>query len=405
MRSSSKSAANKPEGKSHRIFLKSNIDYNCNQTYEEEKILNQVKFNKIVFSPACDKPVVFLSCLVEFGCESLLPHFFMPSFFSGYQNHRRIAIGWPGRSLFYRSFFDEYWEIDPKCTNLRAYTKAFNGMSKNIKNIENALKNYGNVFGSAHLNNFFCEGACVDCKKRFLSMLKVPKCPKCQSEKIINSVIADTNLHKHRYVPIPFNFEHMQDWLGNVVKTDRAVGIFARNRKTYGRNLPKEFYKAFCKKLEKHNYEILWLGEKASTLKCISGKYFDFTKSEYADDIERCFALVSRCKATFQAWTASTRFSQALNVPYCLVESFDQLFGNGQEGKRINLLTRELSNKKIILSNYSNVIRDHRYFADFCVEHFLNFLENNNSDDVVGMVERPESLDKIIKASDLWKTL
>lgn len=405
LRSNHASASHKHSPESHRIFVRGNLDFNDGTKSQVEKNISKVKFNRQIFTPNTDKPIVFLSALVEFGCESLLPHYFLPNFASGYRDYHRIVVGWPGRSLYYSPFVSEFWSIDPKLSYLRDYTKAFNTMSKNIRNIENALKDYGSVFKSGSLNSFFCEGACLECKKKFLSMFKVGECHSCKSNKIINSVIADSDLHRNKYNPLPLMFGHLQPWLDNCVKTNKAVGIFARSRTTYGRNLPKEFYKKLCSILESKGYEILWLGEKVSTLKCISKHFFDFTTSEYSDSLEHCFGLVSRCVGTFQAWTASTRFSQALNIPYCLVESYDQLFGNGQEGKRINLLTRDFNKKKIIISNYRNVLARVLDFADVCADHFCDFIENGNSDDIVGFVENPELMRTNLKAQNLWKTI
>jgi hypothetical protein len=116
-------------------------------------------------------------------------------------------------------------------------------------------------------------------------------------------------------------------------------------------------------------------------------------------------ALVSQCKGTFQAWTASTRFAQAVNTPYVLVESFDQIFGFGQEGKRIKLLTPDMKTKKIIFSNYNTAVKDVRYFADLCYDQFIDFIENKNYIDVVGAMESKDYYDELLKGNDLWKLI
>jgi hypothetical protein len=116
-------------------------------------------------------------------------------------------------------------------------------------------------------------------------------------------------------------------------------------------------------------------------------------------------ALVSGCAATFQAWTASTRFAQATGTPYCLVESFDQLFGSGQEGKRINLLTKDMNKKKIIIANYKDSMNKLSYFADLCADETMNLALNGNSADVVGPVHNTESIKALVENNDLWKLI
>jgi hypothetical protein len=171
-----------------------------------------------------------------------------------------------------------------------------------------------------------------------------------------------------------------------VIKKDKVIGIFARNRTTYGRNLPIEFYEKFIDVFQSKGYQILWLGEKQSVHACPFKNIFDITTSEYSNDVGACMALVSRCTATFQAWTASTRFSQVMNIPYCLVESNDQINGKGHEGKRIILLTPDMNKKKIIISNFYNSNNNLNEFFEICIFNFLDFIENKNSNTVVGLL-------------------
>ena len=406
MRQHHEGYSNKPKTGFHKqLFLKGNLDFHLGTGHEFEKVHDLIFFNKTVFRPNNKKKEnVFLSTLVEFGCESLLPHFYLPYYASKNKDFHKIVIGWPGRSLFYEHYAYEFWSIDPKYSYLRAYTKAFSGMSKNIKAIEASLKLFGHVVPSANLNKYFCEGVCKNCKKSFINVKKIVECEHCGSTEVINSILADTDYHKLRYRSLYVNFGKYSDLLKDVCKS-KNIAVFARNRVTYGRNLPADFYRNFCSKLENKGYNIFWLGEKVSALPCPSKSYFDFTKSEFADDIHACLALVSQCKGTFQAWTASTRFAQAVNIPYVLVESFDQIFGFGQEGKRIKLLTPDMKTKKIIFSNYKTVIKDLNYFADLCFEHFIDFIENKNYIDVVGAMESKEYYENLLKENDLWKLI
>jgi len=184
------------------LFVKGNLDYNHSNFCESEELYDLVLFHKNVFNRNTNKPVVFLSCLVEFGCESLLPHYYLPHFKKKFRWFHTIAFGWPGRDFLYRDYVDEFWHIDDKFTNLRHYTKAFSGMSKNIALIENGFKKFGRVFNSKSLNNFFCEGVCKDCKQPFMSMHKKQNCDNCKSFNIINSILSDTSYHKEKYVTI-----------------------------------------------------------------------------------------------------------------------------------------------------------------------------------------------------------
>lgn len=388
-----------------KLFVTGNINFNDGSACKVEELLDFATFKKIVFNFDEDpRPVVFLSALVEYGCESLLPHFYLTSFEKKYKDYRRIVIGWPGRKFLYYPFVHEYWEIDSSLCFLRHYTKAFTGMSKNIKIIENGLSKFGKVIKSHDLNIFFCQGICNNCKKTFVSTTKVPVCSSCRSESLTQSILGDTSYHKKRYKAIDFDFSGYENWLNKVIK-GKTIGIFARNRKTYGRNLPKEFYQLFCDGLIKKGYNIVWLGEKESTLPCIDDTFYDFTTGDKADDIFACHALVSKCVATFQAWTASTRLAQATNTPYCLVESYDQIFGLGQEGKRINLLTQDLENKKIIFGNYRLALQNIDFFAKQCLDYFIDFIENKNSKDVFIKSEHCGVLESYLKVKDLWKTI
>jgi hypothetical protein len=406
VRSNNESDTVKPKTRIHgHLFVKGNLDYNHSNFCESEELYDLVLFHKNVFNRNTNKPVVFLSCLVEFGCESLLPHYYLPHFKKKFRWFHTIAIGWPGRDFLYKDYVDEFWHIDDKFTNLRHYTKAFSGMSKNIALIENGFKKFGRVFNSKSLNNFFCEGVCKDCKQPFMSMHKKQNCDNCKSFNIINSILSDTSYHKEKYVPLQFDFSKFANLMKKVPQNKKTIGIFARERLAYGRNLPAKFYRRMCRRLEKNGFNIIWLGEKVSTLPCINKRYFDFTKSEYADNVEACMALVSGCAATFQAWTASTRFAQATGTPYCLVESFDQLFGSGQEGKRINLLTKDMNKKKIIIANYKDSMDKLNYFADLCADETQNLAINGDSTDVVGPVHNTQSIRALIENNDLWKLI
>jgi hypothetical protein len=358
---------------------------NTNLIQANEGELDKVVFNTITFnSNASNKPILFLICLVEFGCESLLPHYFLPSFKVLYKSYHIVAISWKGRDVFYRNYVDELWTIDDSCSYLRDYVLAFNSVSKNIKNIENCLGKYGKVYKSSYISHFFLENKCLNCGDKFYDNSE--SCQKCKSLKILKSFIESPKLRKASYVQLNCCKDLPDDLNLKFEHGKKYIGIFARKRKTYGRNLPPEFYKKFMSFFDEKGYRFVWLGEKQSSLNCPIDGIFDFTTSKYADNVEVCTAVVARCCATFQAWTASTRLSMLAKVPFCLVESYDQIFGKGQEGKRIELLSDKNISNKFLICNYLRSIEHLDEFTDFCIEKFLNFIEDKNSDIVQGFL-------------------
>jgi hypothetical protein len=384
MRPDHESSACKSKPKLYRHY------YNPNATHttliqKPEKILNEVVFDKHIFrANLTNKPVILLSCLVEFGCESLLPHYYLPHHIKQYSNYHRIAVGWRGRKLFYQDF-DEFWEIKDEYMFLRDYCLAFSTSSKNIRNLEISLKNYGDVIPAKLLGNRFHEKSCQKCGNKELPFTPNIQCSKCRSTKFYPSLLENPEFGKREYTALKFDFAKYQDFVSKNVK-EKTIAIFARNRTTYGRNLPEKFYIDFISKVRSKKYNVIWLGEKQSTLKCPLPDVFDFTQSEFADDVEACLALVSRCIGTFQAWTASTRFSQILDIPFCLIESTDQISGRGHEGKRLELLTMNMNKSKIIISNYLNSVKNLDEFLNMCIFNFLDFIENKNSTTVVGIL-------------------
>ncbi len=165
---------------------------------------------------------------------------------------------------------------------------------------------------------------------------------------------------------------------------NRPVGIFARNRQCYGRNLPSEFYKELIILLEDMGYTPIWLGEKASTLECPVDHIVDFSRMEESRDLELTLAIVSLCEFTTQFWTASTRLAAMIGVPYLLFESPDQLWGAGQEGKRLSLVT--MGKKKIVATHYLNVLNNQRDGIDL-VKRAIVEMQENNYNDIIAMVD------------------
>ena len=94
------------------------------------------------------------------------------------------------------------------------------------------------------------------------------------------------------------------------------------------------------------------------------------------------FAVVKKCDFSLQFYTASTRISSLLNKPFVLVESPDQIFGRGQEGFRLSLMTKKYSNKKLVVSNFVDVVDNFSEFLTMLKDTVIDFIVNKNSEDV-----------------------
>ena len=340
--------------------------------------LEQVIFNRFVFNNNEGKPVIFLSSLIEFGCESLLPHYFLNSFKEKYSNYHRVAITWSGRRSLYMKHMDEVWELDDKFQNLRDLSLAFHVIGKNLLNIEKSLLNHGEVFQSKLIANTFLETRCKSCGYLFPSQDFAIECERCNSNNLIQSMICEPKKHKDNYCFFDFDFTKYESLLETFKKDKKYIGIFARHRKTYGRNLTAKFYIDLVKSLKEKGYDVIWLGENQNTLECPCEVAFDMTKSDFSNDVSFCVGLASKCHATFQAWTASTRFSMWAKKPFFLVESHDQLYGKGHEGKRIALLDHEEVKNKILIYNFYEASKNLNGFTEYTISHFLDFIENIN---------------------------
>ena len=169
---------------------------------------------------------------------------------------------------------------------------------------------------------------------------------------------------------------------------ENPVGIFARDRKTYGRNLQPEFYVKLIKLLEDRGYAPIWLGEEQTTLACPMDHITDMSRMEESQYLELTLAIVSQLKFTTQFWTASTRLAAIMGTPYLIFESPEQIFGRGQEGFRLNLATFA-DNRKMCLSHYLNVFNDNDAAIDL-VGKCVGEMEDGNYEDVIGMIDNKE---------------
>ena len=197
------------------------------------------------------------------------------------------------------------------------------------------------------------------------------------------------------------NYCHLQERLGLQLLPSTSTGIFDRGRVAYGRNLDPEFYLKLIKSLEDKGYNPIWLGEKQSVLPCPAEHIVDFSRLPEARDLELTLAIISQLKFTIQFWTASTRLASMMDVPWILVESPDQIAGNGQEGKRIALST-DFDKKKLLICHYHS-FKENEERAMELVNQSIEEIEQGNWNDIVGLVDQPEFIKLLLSKQEMWK--
>ena len=366
----------------------------------EEKVDN-FSFNIFKFTdrpkPKSRKRVLIISCFSEFGCETLGCMYCIPRLKRHYPGFYVIAMGWYGREYLYRHLVDEFWELKEDYMWLREYARAFHHVSNNLKNLEESAASFGVVMPSEGLGKYAIGNICQTCGY-FWTGWRVPfvKCPKCESTNIVGSIFSNIDEYKPSAKKIPKPSQECIDWSKKLIK-GKTVGIFARGRKTYGRNLSGDFYAELINFLKDKGYNVIWLGEKQSTLPCPVDDVVDFSRMSESRDLEKTLAIVSQLEFTIQFWTASTRISAMVDTPFILVESPEQIYFSGmhpgQEGKRLELTT--FSPYKIVLSHYLNFNNNPKAGLKL-VEQAVEELKEGNYEDLIGLVENEEST-KLLK--------
>jgi rubrerythrin len=321
-----------------------------------EKLIESAKFHIHKFGKK-EKPakedIVLITCFSEFGCESLGLHYCIPQIIIENPDKYYICVGWYGRQFLYSHLVDEYWEMDETHQFLREYVNAFNHKSKNLKKIENNLSEFGKVIPAAYMARISIGNFCKDCGHLWSNVEQIPSCPKCDSINFTKSLLSDCKNKKKDLIPIPKPSQEKMEYVKKYLKP-KTVGIFARNRKMYGRNLDSNFYLEAINLLKNKGYNIIWLGEKCSVLPCPDQEIVDFSQNPESQDLELTLAIISQLEFTVQFWTASTRLASMVNVPWLLFESPDQLIGGGQEGIRIRLTSDE-DKRKLVFADFLNV--------------------------------------------------
>lgn len=352
----------------------------------EEK-MEDISFNVHKFNarpkPKDIRKILIISTLMEFGCETLSTLYCLPRILQEYAGMYIIVLGWYGREYLYRHLADEYWELKEEHQWLRDYTNAFNSSSKNIARLHKEVAKLGNFCPTEHLASFVVVNRCNKCNHAWPEQTE--ECPKCQNHLIVKSLFNDVQYWKRLAVRMPEpSRAKMQKAKELLHLNDKSVGVFARGRKTYGRNLQPEFYVKLVKLLQEMGYTPVWLGEKQSTQPCPVEGIMDMSRMEEARDLELTFAAVKQCAFTVQFWTASTRLAGMMGTPYLLFESPDQIWGSGQEGYRRNLC--DFGPRKLCVSHFWSVFEKNDEAIEL-VRRCVNEMDAGNYEDVFGLLE------------------
>jgi len=340
--------------------------------------------------PTDPKQIVIVSCFSEFGCEVMGAMYCIPRLVKENLGKYIIVMGWFGRSYLYKHLVDEFWEIKEEFQFLRDKALAFHHSSKNLSKLEKSIEQFGQVISADKLGSMAVGNTCKRCNNLWGDNNQIQRCPKCSSTDIVKALFADVRYWKPKMTPIPKPSKEKllaSEKYIRVAEGTRPVGVIARHRITYGRNLQPEFYVKLIKMLESIGYTPIWLGEKQSTLACPLPHIIDFSRMPEARDLELTLAIISKLEFTVQFWTASTRLASLVDTPFLIFESPDQLFGNGQEAYRLALTTS--GRKKLVLAHFLNVYNDNDAAIEL-TENCIKEMESGNWEDVVGMVDERE---------------
>jgi len=358
------------------------------------------KFNKKKRPDNLDKRLI-VSVFSEFGCESIAVNYCLPFLFDAAPQYYRIAVSWYGREYLYRHLVDEFWELGEDLQWLREYNRAFKHGSKTMDKIEQQLMKHG-VFVPAPVLGNLCVGYfCHNCKSFWGDTNPVEFCPTCRQKNFIPSMFSRIPEFRPfmREVPKPGKaaLEKVKDFI-----KPNMVGVFARRRVSYGRNLSSDFYANLIRRLEATGHNVIWLGEKQSSLPCPLPHVADFSQMPMARDLELTLAIISQCKLTVQLWTASTRFAAMMGVPYLIVETPDQILPPGQEGVRLAMVTKSPQHKKMVYSHFRCFEEDEKAGLD-AIDRGVREIEAGNFADIIGPVENAQVVAQKLQHCKIWE--
>jgi hypothetical protein len=358
----------------------------------DEEPLEDVKFEVHKLNqrqrPKDKNQILAICCFSEFGCETLGVMYCLPRIMRDYPDKYKIVIGWHGRKYLYKHLADEFWEMKPEHMWLREYARAFHHESRNLDALEDKLKSFGVLVPSSYMGKVAVSAKCFSCGL-FWSCVwsngnyEGSACPRCGKSDVLWPLLNDVSYWKKKVVRIPDPSPEKINFARQYI-SGRPVGIFARARKCYGRNLQPEFYKGLILLLREMGFEPIWLGEKVSTIPCPVDDVVDFSRMDEARDLETTLALIKNCEFTIQFWTASSRLAGMMGVPYLLFESPDQIWGKGQEGIRRNLC--DFGPRKLSINHYLNVYNNNDLGLDI-VRTCIKEMMEGNWEDHMGLVD------------------
>lgn len=373
-----------------------------NKKNDTEKEIDNINFVVHKFSqkpkPIDKNQIAIICSFSEFGCETLTSIYCIPQIKKDNPNLYYIVVGWYGRDYLYKHLVDEFWELKEEYQWLRDHCNAFHHQSKNLDKLEKGFKNLGTVFPSNHMSNIALGNKCNSCQHFWASDKPCECCPNCQSKEFIPSLLGGIKYWKPKATLIPKPCEEKLKLADKYLRPN-SVALTARGRKTYGRNLQPEFYEKLIYLLESFGYNPIWVGEKQSTLPCPVPRICDFSRREESKDLELTLAIISKCIFSIQAFTASTRLSAIMNIPYLIFESLDQTYMNGQENQRQALTT--FTPRKLCISHYKNMFNNNDKSLKL-VQRCVGEMQRGDWSDVIGLVE-DEGLTRAIMQQNAWK--
>lgn len=343
-----------------KIIKPRTLTYGTLNQAQPEEMLDSLSFKVFKYNnrprPQNKNHIAIFACFSEFGSELIGSLYCIPKMLQErYLGYYVVVMGWQGREFLYKHMVDEFWELKEDYQWLREYCRAFHHSSKNLKKLERLVnRTIGKVIDHNPL-----------------------------SAMTLGDLYKDLEATKKTALWTPMPSQRAFSTIEKFLKPN-SVGVTARYRKCYGRNLQIDFYKKLLDNLQDLGYDPIWIGEPATTYECPYSHITNFRDSVEACDLENTLALTSRLQFTIQFWTASSRLAGIMGTPFIIFESPDQIYGGGHEGLRLNLTTR--GKKKLVIAHFWNVHDDNEGGIRL-VKRAIAEMNQNNWNDIVGLVE------------------
>lgn len=357
---------------------------------DEDDYNGQLKFNIKKFTnkilPTNPSDIVIFVAFSEFGSEFIPIYYTIPELLNTqYVGKYVVVVGWWGRSFLYQHLADEFWELDESLVHLRHRARAFHSESKALQNFEKQLSSFGKVVGAKEFAiHATCPimDRCLSCNAPVLMRSKFQECVKCGRGYSLPGLYSNIKSSFKKALWLPKISEEKIEFAKKIVLPN-SIGLTARGRKCYDRNLSPEFYSKLVESLNQLGYSIVWFAEKGTTQPTPNG-VLDWSKFPESSDLEMTLAMVSLMKMTIQFWTASTRLAGAVGVPFIIFEDPDQISGNGQEGYRLELCSK--GKYKLVLSHFAKAITDLEQLSKDCIKA-IGEVEDNNFSTMQGLMD------------------